>query len=131
MVYRTVKFLIIIGAIIYVDSIIDITSFFNKLIRIMVYIIFDIKIDNVGIYTSLYVSIAILLSSNLGIIKKLEYSIGLFIIYVGIFTSIIAYRIIYPFPYYSFLNLILTLIIFITMTFPILLWIMLEEKSQK
>ena len=125
---RTIKFLISIGIIIYVDTIIDITLFFNKLIQAIIYIVFNLRTDNIDIYTSLYASIAVLLSSNITITKKFEYSIWTFLVYVTIFTFITAYRIMYPFPYYAFLNLMLTLIVFITMTFPILLWIILDEK---
>jgi hypothetical protein len=73
-------------------------------------------------YTSIYASIAVLISSNLTIIKKLEYSIGLLVLYVIIFTFVTGYGVQYP--HYS---LYLTLVVFITMTFPILLWVMLED----
>lgn len=102
------------------------TLIFNELVQISIFNIFGLKIDNMSMYTSIYASIAVLLSANLAIIKKLEYSIGLFIIYVGIFTFVMAYGVKYP--HYS---LYLTLIVFITMTFPILLWIMLDDKRSK
>lgn len=120
---RTIKFFISIGIIIYIDTVIDITSFFNMLIQVIVFIILGLKIENIGIYTSLYASIAVLLSSNITIIEKLEYSIGLFILYIAIFTFITVYDILHP----SY-SLYLTLIVFITMTFPILLWIILDNK---
>ena len=123
---RTFKFLIFIGIIIFIDIIVDITSIFNKLVQISILKIFGMKIDDLNIYTSIYASIAILLSSNLPIIKKLEYSIGLFVIYVIIFVFIVACEI-----KCSSCSLYLTLIVFITMTFPILLWIVLDNKQPK
>ena len=114
------------GIIIFIDATIDITSMFNKLIQISILKIFDLKIDNINIYTSVYASIAILLSSDINIIKKLEYLIGLSIIYITIFTFVMTYGILYP----SY-SLYLTLIVFITMTFPILLWIMLDAGQHK
>ena len=124
---RTTKFLIVIGLIVFIDTIIDTTSIFNKSVQMMILAIFGLKTDdNFQIYTSLYASIAVLWSSSLGIIKKFEYSISLIIVYAWIFTFITAYRMIYPFNIYPNLNLILTLIAFITMTFPILLWILLD-----
>lgn len=132
---RTIKFLIIIGIIVFIDTIIDMTYIFNKSVQTMILMIFGLKTDDNQTYTSLYASIAVLMSSRLDIIKKFDYSASLIILYAWIFTFINAYRIIYPFPYYPFLNLILTLIAFITMTFPILLWIMLDgeisENSKK
>lgn len=122
---RTIKFLIIIGAIVLIDSIINITSMFNRSIETLVLNIFGIRINNLSIYTSLYASIAILLSSNLKTIKKLEYSIGFIIAYILIFTFVTAYGILYP----SY-SLYLTLTIFITMSFPILLWLALGEISE-
>lgn len=121
---RTFKFLIIIGIIILIDALINMTSIFNRSIEILVLKIFGFKINNLNIYTSLYASIAILLSSNLEIIKKLKYSVGLSITYIIIFTFITGYRILYP--NYS---LFLTLIVFITMTLPILLWLLTNEQN--
>lgn len=123
---RTIRFLITIGAIVCIDAIIDITSIFNGLVQLSVLKIFGMKIDDINMYTSMYASIAILSSSNMSIIKKLEYSIGLFIIYVGIFTFIMACGV----KYHRY-SLYLTLIVFITMTFPMLLWIMLDDKQSK
>ena len=123
---RTIRFLIAIGIIVLIVAIVDITSVFNELVKISILKIFGLKIDNIGMYTSIYASIAVLISSNLAIIKKLEYSIGLFITYVGIFTFVMAYGMIYP--YYS---LCLTLIVFTTMTFPILLWVMTEDVTKR
>lgn len=123
---RTIRFIISIGAIVCVDAIVDITSIFNGFVQMSTLKIFGLKIDNVGMYTSIYASIAVLISSNLVIIEKLKYSIGLFITYVGIFTFVIAYEAI--FPYYS---LYLTLVVFVTMAIPILLWIMLDGMDGK
>lgn len=123
---RTIKFLITIGIIIYIDSAIDMTSTINIIIREMASNIFNIEIKNVNMYMSLYAAIAVLLSSNVDFGKKLWYSIGLVITYIVIFTFLAGYRTIYT---YSFLSLITTLIAFITMTFPILLWIMLDDKK--
>ena len=125
-VNRTVKFLVIMGIIIFIDTVIDMTSFFNKLMQITVYNIFSLKIDNIGIYTSLYASIAVLLSSDITIIEKLGYSIGLLIIYIIMFTFIAAYDILC-----SSCSLYLTLIVFITITFPMLLWIVLDSEGNK
>lgn len=119
---RTIRFLIAIGIIVCIDAIADITSIFNGLVQISILKIFGLKIDDIGMYTSIYASIAVLISSNLVIIKKLEYVVGLLIIYVGIFTFVTGYGVQYP--HYS---LYLTLIVFLTMTFPILLWVMLED----
>lgn len=123
---RTIRFLITIGAIVCIDAIIDMTSIFNGLVQLSILKIFGLKINGIGMYTSIYASVAILLSSNLAIIKKLKYSIGLFTIYVGIFTFVTGYGVKYP--HYS---LYLTLIVFMTMTFPILLWIVLDDKQSK
>lgn len=120
---RTIKFLIFIGMIIFIDVMLDITSIFNKLVQISILKIFGMKIDGLNIYTSIYASIAILLSSNMPITKKLEYSIGLFVIYVTIFVFIVALEI-----KCSSCSLYSTLTVFITMTFPILLWIMTYDK---
>jgi hypothetical protein len=119
---RTIRFLIAIGIIVCIDAIVDVTSIFNGLVQISILKIFGLKIDDMSMYTSIYASIAVLISSNLAIIKKLEYVIGLLIIYVGIFTFVTGYGVQYP--HYS---LYLTLIVFITMTFPILLWVILED----
>ena len=124
---RTIKFLVVIGIIIFVDTIVDMTSVFNKSIQAMVFILFGLKTDdNFQTYTSLYASIAVLWSSSINIIKKFEFSISLIIIYAWIFTFVMAHRIIYPFEIYPYYALFLTLIVFITMTFPILLWILLD-----
>lgn len=87
---------------------------------------FGFEIKNLNIYTSLYASIAVLLSSDLKITKKLKYSIGITIIYISIFTLVIVYEILYP--HYA---LYLTLIVFITMMFPILLWMILTNINKK
>lgn len=121
----TIKFIIIIGIIVLIDAIIDITSIFNKLIQVLILKVFNLKIENINIYTSLYASIAVLLSSNLKIIKKLEYSIVTIIVYVLIFTFVTVYGI----SYVSY-SLYLTLIVFITMTFPILLWMVLDKINK-
>lgn len=123
---RTIRFLVAIGVIIYIDIIVDITSIFNGLVQIAILKIFGLKVDNTGMYTSIYASVAVLTSSNLAIAKKLECSIGLFITYVGIFTFVIAYGVKYP--HYS---LCLTLIVFVTMTFPMLLWVMTGDVYDK
>ena len=104
----------------------NVTSIFNKLIQVSILEIFDLKMNDINIYTSIYASIAVLLSSNITIAKKLEYSIELIIVYIGIFTFIMAYTIKYPYS-----SLYLTLIVFVTMTFPILLWVMLDDKQYK
>lgn len=128
-VNRTIKFLIIIGIIIYIDFVTGMTSNINVLVRALASNIFSIKIENIGMYMSLYAAIAVLLSSNVDTGKKLWYSIGLIIIYIVTFTFLAGFRMIYT---YSFLSLITTLIAFITMTFPILLWIILDdERDQK
>lgn len=120
---RIIKFLIIIGIIVLADTILDITHVFNKSIQAMVVIIFNLKIDgDLQMYTSLYASIAVLWSSGLEIIKKLEYSISLVIIYAWIFTFVTAHTIIYPSH-----SLYSTTIVFITMAFPILLWILSSD----
>lgn len=119
---RTIRFLVAIGIIVCIDVIVDVTSIFNGLVQISILEIFGLKIDGMGMYTSIYASIAVLISSNLAIIKKLEYVIGLLIIYVGIFTFVTGYGVQYP--HYS---LYLTLIVFLTMTFPMLLWVMIED----
>lgn len=120
---RIIKFLIIIGIIVLADTILDITHVFNKSIQAMVAIIFNLKIDgDLQMYTSLYASIAVLWSSGLEIIKKLEYSISLVIIYAWIFTFVTAHTIIYPSH-----SLYSTTIVFITMAFPILLWILSSD----
>jgi hypothetical protein len=119
---RTIRFLIAIGIIVCIDVIVDMTSTFNGLIQISILKIFGLKINNISIYTSIYASLAVLISSNLTIIKKLEYSIGLLVLYVSIFTFVTGYGVQYP--YYS---LYLTLIVFMTMTFPMLLWVMTED----
>lgn len=124
-VNRTIKFLIIIGIIIYIDFVTGMTSNINALIRALASNIFGIKIENIGMYMSLYAAIAVLLSSNADTGKKLWYSIGLIITYIVIFTFLAGFRMIYT---YSFLSLITTLIAFITMTFPILLWIILDDE---
>jgi len=124
---RTIKFLIVIGIIVFIDTTVNMTSIFNKSVQMMILMIFGLKTsDYFQTYTSIYASIAVLWSSSLGIIKKSEYSISLIIVYAWIFTFITAYRMIYPFNIYPYLNLVLTLIAFITMTFPILLWILLD-----
>lgn len=82
--------------------------------------------DSSGMYTSMYASIAVLISSNLVAMKKLKYSVLLFMAYVGIFTFVMAYRVIYP--YYS---LYMTLIVFMTMTVPILLWVMIKDVDNE
>lgn len=125
---RTIKFLIIIGTIVYIDNAIDMTSNINKFIQGVVSIIFGLRSENIDIYTSLYAAIAVLLSSKADLDKKLWYSIGLIIGYIIIFIFLIVGRITYPFYSYPILNLIMTLIVFITMTFPILLWIMLNDE---
>lgn len=129
---RTLRFLIIIGILILIDASVDLTTLFNKLLQMIILDIFDLKIKNgAEIYTSLYASIAIVLSSSVAVIKKIGYSAGLLAMYIFIFTFITAYRFMYP----SY-SLYLTLLVFITMTFPILLWILLiknkePEKSKK
>ena len=123
---RTIRFLIIIGVIICIDAAMNMTSIFNKLIQVSILEIFGLKMNDINMYTSIYASIAILLSSNITIVKKLEYSIELIIAYIGIFTFIMACNIIYPYS-----SLYLTLIVFVTMTFPILLWVMLDDKQYK
>ena len=124
---RTFKFLVILGIIIFIDAIFNTTLIFNETIQTILSI-FNLKIKNIGIYTSLYASIAVLLSSSLDRKKKLLCSIGLFILYIVIFTFITAYRIIYPSPSYS---LYPTIIIFITTTFPILLWFLTGDKNKE
>lgn len=125
---RTIKFLIIVGTIVYIDSTIELTSNINKFIQGVVSIIFGLKAENTDIYTSLYAAIAVLLSSKADLDKKLWYFIGLIIGYIVIFIFLIVGRMTYPFYSYPILNLIMTLIVFITMTFPILLWIMLNDE---
>lgn len=129
LVGRTIKFLIIAGIIVYIDTIIDMTSNINKFIQVVISNIFSLKIENTDMYMSLYAAIAVLLSSNIDIGKKLWYSIGLIVAYFTIFIFLIVGKITYPYYSYPTLNLILTLIAFITMTFPILLWIMLDDES--
>ncbi len=123
---RTIRFLISIGAIVCIDTIVDMTSIFNGLVQIFILKIFGLKIDNMGMYTSMYASIAVLISSNLTIIKKLEYSIGLFITYVGIFVFVTGCEIQYPRH-----SLYMTLIVFVTMSFPMLLWVLLDDMDDK
>lgn len=130
LVGRTIKFLIIAGVIIYIDTIIDMTSNTNKFIQVVIYNIFGLRAGNIDIYMSLYAAIAALLSSNTDIGKKLWYSIGLIVAYFAIFIFLIVGKITYPYYSYPTLNLILTLIAFITMTFPILLWIMLDDSNK-
>lgn len=124
---REIKFLIILGIIIIVDAIFSTTLIFNEIIRTILSIL-DLNIKSLGIYTSLYASIAVLLSSNLDRKKKLLYSICLSILYIVIFTFITVYRIIYQSPSYS---LYPTIIIFITMAFPILLWLLTNGKDKE
>jgi len=121
-----IRFRNIVGMIICIDAVMNITSVFNKLIQVSILEIFGLKMHDIDMYTSIYASIAVLLSSNIKVVKKLEYSIGLIIAYIGIFTFIMACNIIYPYS-----SLYLTLIVFITMAFPILLWIMLDDKQYK
>lgn len=123
---RTIKFLIIVGMMIYIDNAIDMTSNINKFIQAVVYNIFGLRTENIDMYMSLYAAIAVLLSSNADLGKKLWYSMGLIIAYITIFIFLIVGRITYPYYSYPTLNLALTLIAFITMAFPILIWVLLE-----
>ena len=72
-VNRTLKFLIIIGIIIYIDSVVGMTSTINMLIIIISSNIFGLKVENTDMYMSLYAAIAVLLSSNIDIGKKVCY----------------------------------------------------------
>lgn len=102
----------------------NMTAIFNTFIQILVSNIIGYDIPSLNIYTSLYASIAILLASNTSIINKLTYSIILIITYITIFTFITASRMMYL--HYS---LGLTLVVFITMSFPIILWIILADNK--
>lgn len=123
---RTIRFLAIIGVIVVIDATMGVTRFFNGLVQLSILKIFGLKMDSSGMYTSMYASIAVLISSNLVAMKKLKYSVLLFMAYVGIFTFVMAYRVIYP--YYS---LYMTLIVFMTMTVPILLWVMIKDVDNE
>lgn len=125
---RTIKFIIIVGIIVYIDNTIELTYNINRFIQGVVSIVFGLRVENIDIYMSLYAAIAVLLSSRADLDKKLCYSVGLIIGYIVIFIFLTVGRITYPFYSYPILNLIMTLIVFITMTFPILLWIMLDNE---
>lgn len=109
-----IKFLIVLGIIIFIDNELYISK---KSVEMIILNIFQSKFGHRGVelyYTSIYASIAIVLSSDLGILKKIIYSIGLFLSYVLIFAFIITYI----FRYGE--NLLY--LWFMTMLIPILLW---------
>lgn len=114
-----IKFLIITGIIIIIDEKIYLNSI---LIDVIISKVFHIQnIHNVNIrYTSMYVSIAIVLSSDLNIQKKIIYSIGLLLLY----TTIFAFVTIYIFKYGDYMLYLW----FMTMTIPILLWKYIYKK---
>lgn len=119
MINKTIRFLIIVGIIVFIDNELSISK---RSIEMMISNILNLENVHSGIglyYTSIHASIAVILSSNLNVIRKIIYSTGLFFLYIMIFTFIV----IYIFRYGEYLLYLW----FITMSIPILLWKFLEK----
>lgn len=114
-----IKLFIIVGIAIFIDNETHISDIF---IKMTISEIFGIESPHrIELsYTSMYASIAIIISSDLGIFKKIIYSTGIFFIYVLIAASVT----IYIFRHDDFLKYIW----FMTILIPILLWRFLYEN---
>lgn len=117
---RTIIFLLMTGIVLIADEKMHITNRLNILILSK---IFDIEyVHSLGLnYTSIYVSIAIVLVSDLSISRKIIFSTILLYLYV----LIVALVSIYGFRYREFSLYVL----FLTMSIPILLWRYLSSKN--
>ncbi len=110
---KIVTFLILVGIIILIDEKENIS---NELVKITVSKIFNIKfLHGIGLdYTPIHASLALILMSEMNIIRKIVFSLGLLVIYVTIaaFMTVQMFR-------YNTLSLYIWLM---TMSIPILIW---------